>query len=278
MKEGQPKPNKEILFVGHLEDVDDLKSYGRDGPLEKSEKNREDLNKIVDAIITKIKESSKEALILVASNKIRAQETAHLVGEEIKKRLGEIKVRYAAEENLNSNDQGEFNLPEDYTPGLFFEGLSIASKIFLKESLENNNLHYKFGDPLKQAGDSYKYPELANYFKASGETYAEALIRIFSSVVEMSQKVDKLDSSVEVILVSHGFNFHILRGLTVLAEQIKNGSIDMNEGEIAGKIWEIYKQDTTDFKPLAYVPLDITNLGDEQLISMLSREIERLKK
>ena len=94
----------------------------------------------------------------------------------------------------------------------------------------------------------------------------------------MSQKVDKLDSSVEVILVSHGFNFHILRGLTVLAEQIKNGSIDMNEGEIAGKIWEIYKQDTTDFKPLAYVPLDITNLGDEQLISMLSREIERLKK
>lgn len=225
MKEGQPKPNKEILFVGHLEDVDDLKSYGRDGPLEKSEKNRENLNKIVDAIITKIKESSKEALILVASNKIRAQETAHLVGEEIKKRLGEIKVRYAAEENLNSNDQGEFNLP-----------------------------------------------------KASGETYAEALIRIFSSVVEMSQKVDKLDSSVEVILVSHGFNFHILRGLTVLAEQIKNGSIDMNEGEIAGKIWEIYKQDTTDFKPLAYVPLDITNLGDEQLISMLSREIERLKK
>lgn len=279
MKEGQPGQNKEILFADHLEDINDLRSYGVDAPLEESEKNREDLGEIVNAIIAKIEASNKKVLILVASNKIRAQETARLVGVEIKKRMGTLKVRYATEKGLDHNDQGEFNLPEDYAPGSFFEGLHIASKIFVKESLENHNLHYKFGDPLEQSGGSYKYPELVKYFKTSGETYAEVLVRIFSSVVEMSKKIDKLDSSaVEVVLISHGIVFHILRGLAVLAEQIKTDGATLHEGEIANKIWEIYKQETADFKSLTYVPLDITNLGDEQLMSLLLDEIEHLKK
>lgn len=280
MEKISQKQNKEILFASHLQEIDDLKTYGRNAPLLDTEKNREDLNKIADAIVSKIKQSNKKAVMFITSPMVRAKETALLVAEEIKKRLGEnIKIRYTADKNLKPTEQGEFILPEDYNIGSFFEGLNIASKIFIKESLDQSskNLHYRFGDPVILPDGSCKYPELAEYFKTSGETYAESLIRIFTSVVEMSKKINKLNKSTEVVLVSHGFNFHILRGLEILSEQIKQDDVRLNTGDIVFKIWEIYKNDTTDFKSLAYVPLDITNLGDRELITFLSREIEYLK-
>ncbi len=281
MEKIKQKKKKEILFIGHLQEKNDLKKWERDAPLANTEKNKEDLNKIVDAITLKVKESGKKAVMFISSPKIRAKETAGLAGTEIKKRLGEnIKIRYSIDENLKPNEQGKFILPEGYNSGSFFEGLNIASKIFIKESLEQShkNLHYRFGDPVILSNGSYKYPELAKYFKVSGETYAESLIRIFSSVIQMSQKVNKLNSSVEVVIISHGFNFHILKGLSILSEQIKKGEMIINTGEIANKIWEIYKNNTTNFKSLAYLPIDITNLGDKELIKFLSREIEYLKK
>ena len=274
------KLDSEMLFVGHLQEKDDLKTYGRDAPLVETEKNKEDLNKVADAIVSKMEKTEKKAVMFITSPRIRAQETARLLAAEIRKRLGNnVKIRYVEDENLKSTEQGKFILPEDYSPGSFFEGLKIASNIFTKESLESSdrNLHYRFGDPVRTSDGSYRYPELAKYFIASGETYAESLVRIFTSVVKMGRKVKKLNLSVEVIIVSHGFTFHILRGLEVLGEQIKQGDIHLNPGDVALKIWEIYKNNTTDFKSLAYVPLDVTNLGDEELLTMLGKEIEYLR-
>jgi broad specificity phosphatase PhoE len=253
--------------------------YGRNAPLENLEQNKQALEKVVDEIIGRINASGKEAVLFVISPRIRAEETAHLVGEEIKRRIGSrVKIRYSVNDDLKSTEEGEFILSEDYEPGSHFGGLEIASRIFIEESLgPSKNMHYRYGDPVAQPDGTYRHPELAKYFKASGETYAEALTRVFSSVVRMSKKVEKLKSSVEVVLISHGFTFHILRGLAALGEQIKNGKVNISEGEIAEKLYEIYKNDTTDFKSLAYVPLDITNLGDENLMTLLTKEIEHLK-
>ena len=280
MEQPNIQRKKDILFVGHLQEIDDLRSYGRDAPLLETEKNKQDLKKIVDAIELKIRETNKKAVLFVTSPRIRAKETARLVSLKLREKLGDgFKFRYSTDENMKSTEQGEFILPENYEAGSFFEGLSIASKIFIQESLEqkNKNLNYRFGDPVIEPDGSFKYAELAKYFKASGETYAESLIRIFNSIIEMSKKINKLDKNTEVVLVSHGFNFHILRGLTIIGEKIKKDEVNLNHGDFVFKIWEIYKNNTEDFKSLAYVPLDITDLGNEELILFLSKEVEFLK-
>lgn len=278
--ENLPQKKKDILFASHLEEVDDLDKWGRNAPLAETEKNKENLNQVADEIARRIRVTGKKLVMFVTSPRTRAKETARLVAKEIERKLdGSIKIRYSNDENLKAPEQGKFILPEGYTAGSFFEGLSIASKIFTDESLEsdNKNLNYRFGDPLLQEDGSYKYPELATYFKASGETYAQSLIRIFDSVVQLSSKVDKLDKNTELVLVSHGFNFHILRGLSILAEDIKSGKVALNTGDIAHHIWSIYKSNTINFKDLSYVPIDITNLGDRELIDFLSKEIEFLQ-
>ena len=95
------KQNSKMIFVGHLEETDDLKKYGRNAPLADTEKNKEDLNKIVEAVVGKIRESNKKAILFVTSSRIRAIETANLIAAEIKKRLGvDIKIRYSSEDNL----------------------------------------------------------------------------------------------------------------------------------------------------------------------------------
>lgn len=273
------KSKSELLFVGHLEEEDNLKKWKRDAPLVDTEKNREDLQKISDAIVDKIKEAGRKAIVFVTSPKIRSKETAHLAGEEIKRRLGEVvKIRYATEEDLKAPEEGEFILPENYAPGEFFEGLKIARDIFVKESLDPSykNLHYRFGDPILQADGSYKYPELAKYFSVSGETYAESLIRIFNSVIKMSEKASELYSNVEVIIVAHGFTFHILRGLVILGENIERGDISINPGEIAEKLWEVYRNRTNELRDTMYAPLDITGLENQHLIALLQKEVNYL--
>ncbi|TSC52667.1 MAG: hypothetical protein LiPW41_37 [Parcubacteria group bacterium LiPW_41] len=273
------KIKKEMLFAGHLDEIDDLKKYGRDAPLIENEKNRNDLEKIVDAIVSRIEKADKGAVLLISSSKIRAIETAHLVGGELKRRLGEkIKIRYSSDEGLRAPDQGELILPEDYTSGSFFEGLKIASSIFYEESLNpsNKNLHYKFGDPLLQENGEFKYPLLSKCFKSSGETYAESLSRILKLVEKMAQKVGKLDSSTEVVLVAHGFTYQILRGLSVLAEQIKNGEVTLKTGDIPSRLSEIYEKRTGELRDSMCVPLDITNLGDKELLDVLEKEINFL--
>lgn len=278
--EGLEKQKNEMLFAGHLDEVDDLQKHGRDAPLAETEKNEEDLNTIVDTIISKVRGLDKKAVMLISSSKMRTEETAQLIGAEIKQRLGnDIKIRYTSEEDLRAPDQGEFILPESYKPGSFFEGLKIASGIFYEESLShsNQNIHYRFGDPVVKPDGSYKYPVLAKYFKESGETYAESLSRLLKLVVEMGEKVEKLNSSVEVVLVGHGFTYQILRGLSVLAEKVKNEGARINVGDIPHKLSEIYGDRTEELRDCMCIPLDITNLGDKELLNLLKDEIKFLE-
>lgn len=272
--EGIERKRNEMLFAGHLEEVDDLKTYGRDAPLAETEKNKEDLNAIVDTIVSRIQEFDKKAVMLISSSKTRSEETARLIGAEIKKRLGDdIKVRYVSEEDLRAPDQGEFILPENYEPGSFFEGLKVASDIFYEESLSHSsqNVHYKFGDPVLRPDGSYKYPVLAEYFKASGETYAESLSRLLKLVIKMGEKAEKLDSPVEIVVVAHGFTYHIFRGLSILAEKIKNKEVQVGVGSIPHRVSEIYESRTEELSDRMCVPLDATNLGDKELLDLLKK-------
>ncbi|MCX6754515.1 MAG: hypothetical protein NTU81_01640 [Candidatus Nomurabacteria bacterium] len=277
-----PSKKQEILFASHLDDIDDLEKYGRDAPLENSERNKKDLEIVVNAIVDKVHKSNKKAVLLVTSSRIRAKETADLVAIEIKKRLEceDIKIRFDIEDNLKAPEQGEFILPEDYKAGSYFEGLKIASDIFYNESLkkEDKNVHYKYGDPVLQDNGNYKHPELVAYFNKYGESYAESMIRLLTSVTKTSKKIEKINLSTEVVIISHSFVYEIFRGLSILAKKIKDEGVIIKEGEIPNRLSEIFESRTSILKDTAYAPIDITNLGDKDLMTVLEREISFFKK
>lgn len=279
--EGNPKKSKsELFFAGHLEEKDDLKQFKRDAPVEMNDENLNNLSQIVDALERKIEMEKSRALFLITSSKLRSIQTAELIAQKLKLKLGDsFKIRFSIDTKLDAPDQGDFTLPEDYNPGDFFEGLKTASKVFLNESLgEKGNLHYKFGDPVLLGDGGYKYPELSKYFIQTGESYGEALSRVLRSVISASEKFDKFKGSIEVSVIAHGFTFHILRGLSFLAKQIKDDNFSIKQGELAIKLWEIYQQNPLSLKTTPFSNIDFSELGNPYLIKTLKDEVNFLNK
>lgn len=272
--------NNELFFAGHLEEVDDLKRFKRDAPIEITPENLIILDRIVDAIESKIKSEGSRALILIASSKQRSTQTAELVAEKLKAKLGSsFKVRFSVDTDLDPPDQGDFVLPENYNPGDYFDGLKIASKVFLDESLgEHHNLNYRFGDPVLLEDGNYKYPELAKYFTQFGETYGQSLSRILNSVIRASKKYDKFQKSVEVSIIAHGFSFYILRGLSLLAKKVRDERLEINPGELATKLLEIYEQDPISLRTTPFSNIDFSDLDNQGFIEILKNELVFLDK
>jgi len=274
-----------LLFSRHLDEIDDLKAFGRDAPLEKSELNLEKLRKISGAIYKKIVDEDKEAVLFVTSPRLRATETAEWIAEDLKNRgLSNLKIRFSSNQDLRATEQGEFVLPEEYSPGDFFEGLSMASAIFTKEAHMSDvpgmddNIHYKFGDPVLKPDGSYKYPELLKFFNGHGESYSETLIRIYNSVLEMSKSYEKLLGRTEVVVVSHGQIYHVLRGLLEISKMLKSGTVNFRTGDSMKLLWQIYNACDSSQKVTGIcMPLDFEVLNDVQLMGLLKKEVEYLQ-
>lgn len=274
-----------LIVSRHLDEVDDLKKFGRDAPLERSQLNLEKLNKIADTVYQKIEETEKEAVLFITSPRLRARETAEWIAKDLKYRGLDLKVRFSPNEDLSSTEQGGFVVPDDYNPGDFFEGLSLATAIFTKEShMSDNpgmedNIHYEFGDPVLLPDGSYKYPELVKFFTENGESYAETLTRIYKSVLEMSSHYQKLFSKTEVVVVSHGQIYHVLRGLSEIGKMVKNRSIEFSTGDSVKLLWKIYNDCDSDQKVTGIcMPLDFEALNDPELMELLKKEIAYLEK
>lgn len=264
-----------MFFGGHLEEIDDLKTFKRDAPVEMSPENMEVLEQMVSGLERKIRDENSIALILVTSPKLRSVQTCDLIASKLKEKLGaSFKIRVSINSDLDSPDQGDFSLPENYKAGDFFEGLKFASKHYLDESLKSdNNLKYRFGDPVLQGDGTYKYPELAKYFTEYGETYGEALSRVLKSVVKASEKIDKFNRNVDVSIISHGFVFHILRGLSILAQEMKGANPKIKTGDLAGMLWDVYQKYPISLKTTPFANIDISSLGDTDMIEIIKTEI-----
>lgn len=270
--------NKSLMFVGHLEELDDLKTWDRNGPLDMSRQdNLVALDKIVLALKQTLLKSGKKGVVFISSPKLRAVETCHLIESKLRSDVGGfLKFKVSIDENLDAHKQGTLILPENYKVGDRFEGLKLAAQIYMLEFLEKKNLHYRFGDPVVQKDGSCLYPELKRFFSDCGESYADSFVRVLRSVVDISKKSHKLSKSVEVVVVAHGLTYHILRGLGVISSQVLNGKIKISKGKLAYKVWEVYLSRVAELKDTAYGPLDITNLENQDLINLLEEEISFL--
>lgn len=110
---------KKLVFGGHLEEFDDLEKWSRDAPLNMDRQdNQEALIKMIDGVANNMLENDRNAVLFVSSSKIRSKQTSQLIAEGLKTKLGTgVKIRYSEDENLDSNYQGEFILPENYSAG-----------------------------------------------------------------------------------------------------------------------------------------------------------------
>ncbi len=276
---------EKVLFSRHLDEIDDLETYGRDAPLVDTVKNREKIEVVSRILYEKTLRGRKKALMFVVSPRIRAQQTARLLAENVRKNGAcMIKVRFSVNENLKATEQGEFILPKGYKPGLVFQGLKLAHEIFNCETHGSDciggvdNIDYKFGDPVQLPCGKYKYPELTRYFLKYGDSYRESLVRLYSTILEASKKYKKMLQNTEVVIVAHGQTYHVVRGLLQVGKMIKSNKIKFGKGDSVRLLWNVYKSCGDDQKVTGVAGLlDFSSLGDKDLMCILKEEIEFLK-
>lgn len=267
-----------IPIVRHFDDIDDLAKFGRDGELVPGQEQI--ASQIAKEIFEEAKQEGKNAIMFVCSSKKRSIQTADLVAEQTRKFDSKIKTRVVEEDNLSAMYQGEFVLPPDYKAGEPFTGLSLANKIYNKEAFdyENANDLYKFGDPVLQQDGSYKYPELAEYFKSYGESNKDVMTRIYQLLIETSEKFDKLNSKTKMVVITHAQLYQIFRNLSTVAKMIKTEDLTFNTGELPRLCWRIYSERPKEEKQtyeVNFIPIE--DLCDSQIIELLKNELEYLK-
>jgi len=274
---------EKIMVVRHLDDVDDLRRYGRDGVLIPGQEDRaEDIAK---EIYSEIKNDGKKAILFVTSPKIRARETARLVADSLRKMDNSLKIRFTAEDDLRVMDQGDFVLPDDYKQGDSHAGLKLAGKVFAKEVHASDgpdgvdNYGYKFGDPVLMPDGSFKYPELNGYFNECGESYKDVLVRLYLLIIETHEKLFKLEGKTKLVVITHGQPSQIFKDLIKVAQMIKSGEAQFTTGKLAKLCWDVYNKRDDSEKVTGRVDvLSLEELGDPKMIKILKDEIDYLNK
>ncbi|OGI76820.1 hypothetical protein A3C57_00335 [Candidatus Nomurabacteria bacterium RIFCSPHIGHO2_02_FULL_33_12] len=272
---------KKVSVIRHLDEVDDLEKYGRDGVLIHGQEDRAE--EIAGQLYKELKEYNKKAVLFVTSPRIRAKQSTQMVIDALLKKDSTLRCLSVQENDLREIDQGKFVLPTDYVKGEQYEGLYIADKIFLKETHasdygeKNDNYDYRYGDPVLLANGQYKYPDLNQFFTKYGESYRDVLLRLYSLVIKTSEKVNKLGKNTELVIVTHGQPTQIFRDLKKIASYIKNKLIEYKEGELPKLCWELYKKLDDSKKVTGSLDIiSIEELTDPYLVKVLKNEISFL--
>lgn len=269
-----------IPIVKHLQDKDDL-TQGRDAELIAGQE--EECQQIATSLLEIVAQKHYRVLILFVSPKRRAQQTAEMVMEQIKSQEPNLKIITKTESNLREIDQGTFTLPESYSPGDTYEGLKIGGRIFTSETFNtanpnNDNILYKFGDPVLLDDGTYKYPELVRYFSKSGESYRDVFVRFCEQIIVLSQNLDRYHDKVLPVIFTHGQPHQIFNDLSEVAGKIEVENLEIPTGGLPRICWDLYQQRRTGL--VAYGQVDSVAaeyIYNQKMILALQREVGYLK-
>jgi len=266
----------------HLEDDDNL-FENRDGTLIPGQEAK--AKEIASSLYCEVINHDVPIMVFISSPKKRAVETAALVSNELRPRLEDTRIILSTDESLRDQNQGEIILPKDYKPGDHFDGLSIAGKIFQKETFNDeepsqDNITYRFGDSLKQADGSYKYPELREYFSSSGESYKDVMIRLLKGLISVSKSIERFENKkVLPVIFTHSQVKQIYIDLETIAKQYAAGEIKYEKGTLGRKCWEMYKtRKVLNLETSTVDYLSVNELLNSDIINFLDSEIEYLEK
>lgn len=267
-----------IPVIRHLEDVDNLKDFGRDGGLMPNQED--DARVYADQLVDQVHLENKRALLLLCSTWRRGVQTGQLIREQVKSRDPKIKTVLSQNQALSTMYEGAPNLPADYAAGEKFAGFSIGKQAFSNEVFgKEPNYLYRFGDPVVQEEGKYKYPELAGLFTEYGESYRDFMVRLLELVVGTAQDISRLNEKTKVVAITHSLQYQMFYDLqSVAAELVSHGS-EFELGKLPIICWEKYKE-RIGKTPITYEvrQIDINHLCDEKVVAFLSAEIEYLKK
>lgn len=271
------------LVAKHLHDRDDLKKEGRDSGLVAGQED------LALEMATKIYEHATRggitALIFCVSTKKRTKETAEMVRDSLKNKLVKLHVFVEEDADLREMDQGTFTLPENYVAGDGFDGLKLAWKALSAETFDadnpsKDNLDYHFGDPLRQADGTYKYPELDAYFSKYGESYRDILLRLYSCVIKLSENKERYGDRMLPVIFTHGQPYQVFRDLAEVADMIKNQGLKLIPGELPRICQGIYKARVAREGTIPPGKVDIVSIeyaNDSEIISLLKQEMALLE-
>lgn len=71
-----PDEDREIIFSRHLNEIDDLETFGRDAPLCDSPENDAHIERTSNVLAEKLIKNKRRAVLFVVSPRIRAIQTA----------------------------------------------------------------------------------------------------------------------------------------------------------------------------------------------------------
>jgi len=262
-----------VVLIRHFQDQDNLFCFN-DSPVVEAELPKA---RIASAeILTHAEKISYSYIYIFTSSKQRAETTAQEIAREIN---GNLQVVLRIDSRIREIDQGKYILPEGYKVGDYFQPLQDAWSAFFRETFEEGNLRYRFGDSLLN-GDRCKYPELVGHFSEFGENQIEFSIRFYSFLIDLCQKF-KNQKNILPVVVTHQALTARFAELIKIAEKMKAGSLsNISPGTLPLLEWRQFEEIKGDrdifieFGGLTTLPL--TLLYD--LVDILISEVEFLKK
>ena len=265
-----------IPVLRHLDDVDDLREYGRDGILLPNQESA--VKNYAEELINNLHEENKQALLLLCSTAKRGVQTGQLISEEVKEEDPAIKVVLSENPALANMYEGEINLPDSYKAGDKFPGFSIGKKAFAEEVFgQNPNFLYRFGDPVDLGDGRYKYPELLGYFTEFGESYRDFMVRLLKLILDTAHNIERTQQNTKVVAVTHSLQYQMFYDLQGITEDIISGDPAIESGKLALICWERYQERIKAGVPTYEVRyIDIDNLCNEKVLSFLVEEINYL--
>lgn len=267
---------KSFPVIRHLDDVDDLKQFGRDGILLPNQEL--EAYKYTKDLVKTVHSEGKKAVLLLCSARKRGFQTGQLISDEIYKIDPTLKVRVVRKKALENMDEGSFILPDSYKSGDKFPGLVLGKKIFNQEVFGlNPNLLYRFGDPVDLGGGNYKYPELKGYFNNYGESHRDFMVKLLKLIVETSENIERLYKNTKVVVITHSLQYQIFYDLKSIAEDVVGDNIEIRPGEIHSLCWKKYQERIGLNAPkydIRYIDSGI--LSNHKIINIIKKEIDYL--
>jgi len=268
--------NNKIPIARHLDDVDDLRTFGRDGELLP---NQEDSAKdYAKELVQRVHEEGKGAVLLLCSTRRRGIQTGQLIATQIKEIDPNIKLVITTNQALANIYEGVVHLPDDYKAGDKFLGFSVAKDVFNKEVFGSRpNFLYRFGDPVK-SNSGNKYPELDGYFDEYGESYRDFLVRMFNFILETSKNRNRFDGKTKIAVVTHSQQYQMFFDLQSVMKDVQEGKIDLIPGELALICWQRYLERIKLEKPVYHVRyIETDGFYNDKNINVLEQEVAYLK-
>ena len=262
-----------IMVMRHFKDQDNL-FYENNSPVVEDELLR--VKNIAAEIAYRATEDGFNSINLITSNKARAEMTTRAVANRVALFLP---TTYEIDTRIRELDQGKYVLPGGYKPGDHFQPLQDAWGIFFKETFSEENILYRFGDPVSLEDGSFKYPQIAGAFEECGENQIEFSIRFYSFISDLCGRFGNSPEALPLVVTHQALAARIAE-LGHIMNKLKNNDIERPiPGSMPRLEWQAFQEirDNTEMF-IEFGGIATMGLSDAaKFVDILNSEVNHLR-